>query len=279
MFCQAIYLVFAALQLAILISWSTRHGPKLGIASSALGVATALVMGALSHLEHERAVRPSTILCVYLSLSILFDAAQCRTLWLLLHDDGHPQQQHALLPALFTAQLATKVTMLLAESLGKTRYLVGSWQALKRCPEAVAGVFSRGAFWWLNGLLTRGFSATLDLDTLYETDEALHSERLLAAFRERVAKTAPSKYRLPLVIAACLKVTIAKTVIARLFMTGFKFTQPFLLQYIIEFVQNDQKGGEYHQDIAYALIAATGLFYIGTAASSLQCSTDWALYH
>lgn len=234
-------------------------------------------MGALSYLEHERAVRPSTILCVYLSLSVLIDAAQCRTLWLLpLHDQQQPQQ-HALLPALFTAQLATKVVMLLAESLGKTRYLVGSWQALKRCPEAVASVFSRGAFWWLNGLLTRGFSATLDLDTLYETDEELRSERLLAEFRERVSRTAPSKYRLPLVIVACLKVTIAKTVIARLFMTGFKFTQPFLLQYIIEFVQHDQKGGEYHQDIAYALIAATGLFYIGTAVCNLVHNVDRAL--
>lgn len=220
-------------------------------------------MAALSYLEHERTVRPSTVLCVYLLLSILFDAAQCRTLWL-LHAQ-QPAQQRALLPALFTAQLANKVLMLLVECLGKTRYLMGPWQALKRCPEAVANVFSRCSFWWLNDLLTRGFSATLDLDTLYETDEALRSSKLVSEFQGRIVETKPSKYRLPLVIAACLKLTLIKTVIARVFVTGFKFAKPFLLQYIITFVQNDQNGGEYHKDIAFALIAVTGLLFIGTA--------------
>ncbi|PMB69814.1 Multidrug resistance-associated protein 1 [Beauveria bassiana] len=266
---KIIGITFVALQLIVLVSWSLYHGPvssRLGIVSSALGLATALVMAALSYLEHERTVRPSTILCVYLLLSILFDAAQCRTLWL-LHAQ-QPAQQRALLPALFTAQLANKVLMLLVESLGKTRYLVGPWKALKRCPEAVASVFSRCSFWWLNDLLTRGFSATLDLDTLYETDEALRSSKLVSEFQGRIVETKPSKYRLLLVIAACLKVTLIKTVIARVFVTGFKFAKPFLLQYIITFVQNDQKGGEYHKEIAFALIAATGLLFIGTAVAT-----------
>ncbi|KAM3536550.1 hypothetical protein MY4038_000005 [Beauveria bassiana] len=246
---KIIGITFVALQLTVLVSWSLYHGPvssRLGIVSSALGLATALVMAALSYLEHERTVRPSTILCVYLLLSILFDAAQCRTLWL-LHAQ-QPAQQRALLPALFTAQLANK--------------------ALKRCPEAVASVFSRCSFWWLNDLLTRGFSATLDLDTLYETDEALRSSKLVSEFQGRIVETKPSKYRLLLVIAACLKVTLIKTVIARVFVTGFKFAKPFLLQYIITFVQNDQKGGEYHKEIAFALIAATGLLFIGTAVAT-----------
>ncbi len=226
-------------------------------------------MAALSYLEHERAVWPSTVICVYLLLSILFDAAQCRTLWLLLRTQKHT----LLLPALFTAQLANKVVLLLVESIAKTRHLMGSWRALQRCPEAVAGVFSRGAFWWLNGLLARGFGATLDLDTLYETDEALRSETLLAAFRGRVAETQASKYRLPLVIVGCLKVTLIKTVLGRLFVTGFKFVKPFLLQYIIKVVQNDQRGVEYHQDIAFSLIAATGLFYIDTAVRTVVATT------
>ncbi|KAM3473898.1 hypothetical protein MY5147_004563 [Beauveria neobassiana] len=266
---KIIAITFVALQLTVLVSWSLYHGPvysRLGIVSSALGLATALVMAALSYLEHERTVRPSTVLCVYLLLSILFDAAQCRTLWL-LHAQ-QPAQQRALLPALFTAQLANKVLMLLVECLGKTRYLMGPWQALKRCPEAVANVFSRCSFWWLNDLLTRGFSATLDLDTLYETDEALRSSKLVSEFQGRIVETKPSKYRLPLVIAACLKLTLIKTVIARVFVTGFKFAKPFLLQYIITFVQNDQKGGEYHKDIAFALIAVTGLLFIGTAVAT-----------
>lgn len=253
----------------MLVSWSLHRGPinppRLGIVSSALGLVSALVIVALSYLEHERSVRPSTVLCVYLLLSILFDIAQCRTLWLLQRHG----QQDALLPALFSAQLANKVLLLLVESLGKTRYLVGSWSALKRCPEAVASVFSRGVFWWLNGLLTHGFSATLDLEKLYETDEGLRSEKLLVEFRDGIAKTKPSKYRLPLVIIRCLKVTLIKTVIGRLFVTAFKFSKPFLLQYIIKFVQNDQQGGEYHQDIAFSLIAATGLLYIGASVRIL----------
>lgn len=251
---------------SLLASWSLYHGPmasRLGIVSSALRSTTGLVIAALSYLEHERAVRPSTVLCVYLLLSIIFDATQCRTLWL-LYAQQHTHQQ-LLLPALFTAQLVTRVVMLLVEALGKTRYLVGSWDTLKRCPEAVASIFSRGTFWWLNDLLCRGFSATLDLETLYETDKALHSSRLLVEFRHHLTKTGPSEHRLPLIMIKCHKVTFIKTIFARLFMIGLKFTSPFLLQYIIEFVQNDQQGGDYHQQIAYALIAATGLLYISTS--------------
>lgn len=155
--------------------------------------------------------------------------------------------------------------MLFVEAFSKTRYLAGSWATLKRCPEAVASVFSRATFWWLNDLFVRGFSATLDLDTLYETDNALHSSKLLVEFRHHLAKAKPSKYRLAFVILKCHKMTFIKTVLARLSIIGLKFIGPFLLQYIIEFVQNDQQGDEYRQQIGYALIAATGLLYISTA--------------
>lgn len=274
-FYQLTYMAFTALQIGVLVSWSLYHGTipsKLGIVASSMSLATALVMAALSYLEHERAVRPSTVLCVYLLLSVLFDAAQCRTLWL-LHAQQHIPQR-AMLPSFFTAQFAVKTSLLIMESLSKKRHLMGSWRALKRSPDALASVFNLGVFWWLNDLLVRGFRATLNLDTLYETDEALRSEGLLEAFRARITQSKPSKYRLPLAIARCLKLTLIKTVLARLFVIGFKFARPFLLQYIIEFVQNDQQGGKYHQDIAYSLIAATGLLYIGTAV----CIVDTTLH-
>lgn len=219
-------------------------------------------MCALSWLEHERSVRPSTLLCVYLLISLMFDAAQCRTLWLLNRQPGQPMQA---LPPLFSALLASKIAMLLSESLGKSRHLLTPWKHLQACPEAIANIFSRGSFWWLNDLLIRGFRASLSLDTLYETDDQLQSAALLDEFRERVAKTQPSKYRLLFVIFGCLKASLIKSAIARLFLIAFRFTQPFLLQYVIEFVQNDKHGGEYRQDIAYSLIAATGLLSVGNA--------------
>lgn len=269
---QATCIVFATLQLTLLISWAVNHGPvatKLGIASSAIGFVTAVVMCALSWLEHERSVRPSTLLCVYLLISLLFDIAQCRTLWLLNKQPGQPLQA---LPSLFTALMACRAVMLLSESLGKTRYLLGPWQRLKACPEALASVFSRGTFWWLNELLTRGFSSTLQLDTLHEPDEKLYSDKLLGEFQQGMATTKPSKYRLLLVICKTIKGTIIKSAIARLLLIGLRFSQPFLLQYIIEFVENDQKGDDYHQDIAYSLVGATALLYIVTAVS---CTTKY----
>ncbi len=250
---------FAALQLALLVLWTRSPGvsTRVSIAAAVLGLVDALVLLALSYIEHVRSIRPSTVLCVYLTFSTLFDAVQCRTLWLL--------QGAQTLAAVFSAMLAVKLAMLLLETQGKTKFLLASWQHLG--PESKSGIIARAFFWWLNDLLMRGFRASLSLSGLYETDEELHStklfERLQKAWHKR---RGTGSYALFFSVMVSIKTALIQTVFPRVLLIGLKFSQPFLINRVITYVEGDR--GERPREVAYGLIGATALLYFCTAVSA-----------
>jgi ATP-binding cassette, subfamily C (CFTR/MRP), member 1 len=258
--------VFFALQLALLILWTrTPMATKASVAAAVLGLLCAVVLGGLSYAEHTRSLRPSTLISLFLAFSILFDAVQVRTLWLL--DDAKT------LAALSTVALANKTTMFLMEIQGKRSFLLEAWS--KGSPEATSGIINRGFFWWVNGLLVRGFKGSLNMAGLYETDEELRSRRLLhqmlAAWQKR---RGAGKYALLSTLFDANKGTLLTGVFPRLCLMGFKFSQPFLIHRIISYVEGNK--GPDPNNVGYGLIAATGLVYLGTAVS-IYCSVFMSL--
>ncbi|KAL0938516.1 ABC multidrug transporter [Colletotrichum truncatum] len=246
---------FGGLQMALLVLWARAPlANRVSIAAAVLGVVDALALGVLSHTEHVRSVRPSTIICLYLMFSLVFDAVHCRTLWL-LPDLGD-------LAAVSTAALAMKLTMFLLEAQGKRRFLLATLQRLS--PEATSGIISRGFFWWLNDLMTRGFKATLSLTSLYDIDEGLQSEillqRILHGWEQRKDK---DKHALLFALFHSTKSAVIFTAFPRLMLIGFKFAQPFLINRVINYVDGDR--GSDPKSVAYGLIAATGMVYLGSA--------------
>ena len=221
-----------------------------------LGLLDALAMTVLSHTEHTKSTRPSTILCVYLLFSTAFDAVQCRTLWL-LHGP-------CSLVAVFTAMLFVKAIMLVLEGQDKRKFLLSAWQHIG--PESTSGIISRGLFWWLNSLLRRGFRTTLLLESLYPTDEMLMSEWLLQKLQQSW-KTHRDIKTHPLLISVLISVkrNLLIAIFPRLCLTGFKFAQPFLIHRVISFVE--QESSPRNQNTAYGLIGATALIYLGIAVS------------
>lgn len=205
-------------------------------------------------MEHIRSVRPSNIICAYLFFSILFDATQCRTLWLL----GITQTTAAL----YTTMLATKVAIFGLEVHEKRTILFEYFRSLG--PESTSGIMSRGLFWWLNSLMMKGFSASLSLSSLYNVDEQLQSKPLLQRAQEEWSKRKNTgKHALFMSVVCCIKGPLTQAVFPRLCLTGFKFAQPFLVKRMINYVEESP---EYRsKDIGYGLIAATGLIYAGTA--------------
>jgi hypothetical protein len=174
--------VFFALQLALSVLWTqSSAATKVSVAAAVLGLLSAVLLCGLSYTEHTRSIRPSTVISMYLAISILFDAVQVRTLWLL--DDAKT------LAVLSTAALVTKITMFLVEIQGKRSFLLEAWS--QGSPEATSGIINRGFFWWVNELLVWGFKGSLNMVSLYETDEELKSQRLLhqmlAAWQRRKA--------------------------------------------------------------------------------------------
>lgn len=118
--------------------------------------------------EHVKTIRPSLLLNGYLFFSLLFDIARCRTFWL--------GETETTIAGLFTAALTIKVVVLVLEAVEKRGILKPGFRDAP--PEAIAGIYNQGIFWWLNPLFRKGFRKNLGLDDLYPLDKHLASTYL-----------------------------------------------------------------------------------------------------
>lgn len=167
---QTVLGIFAFLQLTLTLLWATdpqsrAHGPS--TAAAACSFAASLALCCLSPLEHSKTLRPSVLINTYLFLSILFDIVMMRTLWL-------ASPFNATIRNVFTASFALKSVILLQEAFEKRRFLPAADKGYG--PETTSGIYGQGLFWWMNGLIRRGFRQVLIPDDLYPLDQALESE-------------------------------------------------------------------------------------------------------
>ena len=168
-FTQIVLLLSVGLQLAILVLWIVSSGQrnKTSIASSSLTFGSSLLLCVLSHFEHTRTVRPSTIIETYLFFSIGFDAVQLRTLW---------NQSVTTIAAILSANLVVKIAVLFLEAKSKKGILTKSYSNLS--PETTSGIFGRSTFYWIKPLLMTGFTSTISIDESPPLDKELSSESL-----------------------------------------------------------------------------------------------------
>lgn len=159
-------------QIAILILWARDNTVRTAAPSAILSLLDVLFITVLSAIEHSRSVRPSTLICVYLLVSILLDSVQVRTLFL------RPYYSPAL-AGMVAAAVGLKTILLSIETQHKGKYL----RFKQYPPEELSGVFARTIFSWLNQLFFRGFRKILTLDDLFPTDSELGSDLLLRALK------------------------------------------------------------------------------------------------
>lgn len=155
---QGLITLYAALQLTVLLYWAL--GPlrlKLQTASSVLVFFSGILLLFISHAEHTRSLHPSTLITVYLSLSLLFDCVIVRTLWLL--------QDTGVVASLLTTTVAVKLLVLAAEVWEKRSILLYRYHGVS--PEMTSSILSRGVYWWLNPLMRTGFGRFLTLQDMY----------------------------------------------------------------------------------------------------------------
>ncbi|KAI1033937.1 hypothetical protein LB503_010963 [Fusarium chuoi] len=106
---------------------------RASIAAGSIGIAGSAILACLSFLEHQRAVRTSSILVLYVLSTIPMDAARARTLWRML--DGRD-------PAIAVMVLgATKVCALVTEMLWKCS--LANRHELCDAPEESNGIIER----------------------------------------------------------------------------------------------------------------------------------------
>ncbi|KAJ5714086.1 multidrug resistance-associated protein [Penicillium malachiteum] len=256
-------LIFAAIQLALLISWvkKIQPYPKLSLTSSALSLLVVMEIVILSWMEDERSVRPSSLLAIYLIVTLLFDIVQIGNSWL--------SHRNSLIPGLFTAFVSTKAAMLLFESLGKQEHLIDSYRDLSR--ESTSGIVNRSFMWWLNRLIFVGFRSTLTVDDLDPLDKPLQSSRTAQMaqkawdFRQRPER----RFEFPWQMIRAFKSPLALTILPRLCLIGFTFSQPFLITYILKWLDDSGRVGTSSLSDGYGLIGVTSLIYLGIALSTV----------
>ncbi|EPE10420.1 abc transporter [Ophiostoma piceae UAMH 11346] len=204
--------------------------------SGYLGLAAAVVASAVSFHDHRLSVRPSSILVLYLTVSLALDIVS-------LASPLQPRWQPFYLYMAMCFQALAKLVLLLLECKSKSGILQDEYRSLP--PEDLANILSLTYFWWLHDLLELGFSKILSPDDLPRIDTQLNAERLrqkiIAAWGQRDGQAAEQPMTLPKVLFRCFVAPLSLAIPPRLGVVFFQFSQPLLISRAITFVQRPQE--------------------------------------
>lgn len=220
---------------------------------------SSMALISLSFLEHARSPRPSILISFYLTLTLLLDVAQTRTLWL-----ASRNQIEATFSRLYTSTLVIKAISLLLESQSKTRWM--TWDKKGHSPEETSGLFGLGAFIWLNRLFLSGYAKVLKVGDLYPLDPAMSTEALekrLSRHWQNPTSASRTKYGLAQALMKALAAPILLPVIPRAAMAVFQFCQSFLINALLSYLEEPSPS----KNVGYGLIGATILIYLGIAVT------------
>jgi ATP-binding cassette, subfamily C (CFTR/MRP), member 1 len=258
----------AAVQIAVLaVQARLDNKTAASVASAVTSAAASVLIPVLSHFEHLRSLRPSALMVSFLCLTSLFEAVRARTYWL--------SGEEVALAAALSVGLGIRLVLLYLESLSKSALLLA--QDEKIAVEQLAGPISRTLFYWLSGLMTSGYNGMLHPENIGPIDDRLLTTHLRPKFRninDRYGRGVagrseqggiPTGNGLVVLTFAALGRAWAAPVIARLAVTAFTFTQPFLANEALKYLQAD---GPIPANHGYGLIGAAFLCYVGIAAAT-----------
>lgn len=256
----------AAVQIAVLaVQTRLANTTAASIPSAVISLIATILIPLVSHFEHLKTIRPSTLLISFLSLTCLFEAARTRTYWL---------SGEVALAVTTSVALGMRLIALYFETLSKSGLLLPHDE--KIAVELLAGPISRTVFHWLNGLMMRGYRGVIHPEDFGPIDARLLTARLRPKFR-----TISSRYKsntnrsdqegfstrngLVWLTFGAMGRIWAGPIVARLAVTAFTFTQPFLANAALGYLQADYPIPPSH---GYGLIGAAFLCYVGIAAAT-----------
>ena len=249
-------MAYIGLHMAILILVGIRSLDVTGtsIASTVLQFLAAVCMVPLSFLDHSRSPRPSILMSIYLLLTLLFDITQARTFW--LASGTRPELTYT---TVFTASVALKVVILFLEAQRKTRFV--KWDSKEHSPEETSGIYSLGAYLWLNKLFSHGYSRILQMDDLYPLDFSMRGKALHEHFSKHADFTQMKGRTAGLlrILSRTLAVPLLLPVMPRLALMGFMFCQPLFIESLLTHLAKPE--AENSSNIGYGYIGAAFLIY------------------
>ncbi|KAH7551033.1 hypothetical protein BM1_09907 [Bipolaris maydis] len=251
---KVVYLV------AIAASHSLEPRP-VSIVSAVLELFAAVLMSPLALCKRSWSRYPSDLLCTFLAITLLFDGARCRTLWLLEQSDGR------ILAVAVSFTISLFIKMVLLSLLASQSKAQRSEYTDSRIfsPDVTANVFSLSLYWWLNPLLRLGSRRDIGLGDLYPLDPALGCARRAAE--------APTKHRTLYESMTTQKLLYRSMgmsglypVLPRLIMIACTIAQAILIHRILTLLSHSPD--DTNPNTKYGLIGATFLVYSCTALSA-----------
>lgn len=263
---QGVTLVLVGLQVASLALRSVPqpHRTNITFAAAALGVAAACGLLALVVTEHRRAVRASAFIGLYLVLTIFIDAIEARS---------YLKRDLISLGAISVASAAVRLGLLILDEVPKVNLIIDPIIRDASGREATSGFWSRTFFFFMGPIFRIGFKRTLYLQDLSAIGIEFSSKRLFTEIsRNWKPNGLMGSHSL---LRACLytwKVSVLATLLPRLLLTGFNFSQPYLLQAVVNVVasKSDENDGSILSDkniLAPYLVVATLLVFVGSGLS------------
>ncbi|KAF2761934.1 canalicular multispecific organic anion transporter 1 [Pseudovirgaria hyperparasitica] len=252
-------LLFFAARPAILGTGLTYSGSLRWSFSLSVGLSIfcALLFIVLSFLEHEKSIRPSTILVTYMAFTILCDAVCIRTYWLM-------QVPVGLFSSLVTST-ALKLVIMSLESIEKRKYIPVGMRPQN--PEMTSGIAAIITFFWLNPLLWIGAQRDLRSCDLYNLDSELGTDDAAAKFARVWKDTAQRhiKARSIRSLLWMLKWKILGTIPPRITLLILTVCSPLALKNLLNYLQEHER---YSSALGYGFILAFALIYLGIAVST-----------
>jgi ATP-binding cassette subfamily C (CFTR/MRP) protein 1 len=260
---QALLACFSAVQVAILVVLSRRT--EAAAQSYSLPAASVVLFASilsifLSYYEHSRSLHLSRLLEFYLCMTLLFDIAQCRTLWL---------SHQAALAKLFTASVAIKVLNFCLEATPKSAPSQPNSGGEQHSPEELTGILSLGTYSWLVSLLVRGYRGIIATDDLFPLDKSLKANKLCNKLAPTIGYnrgSGSSQYKLVKDVIRAFLGPFLYPVVPRLALLAFKLCQPLFIRSMLDYMAT-QKGNR-NVNHGYGLIGAAFLIYAGIAIST-----------
>ena len=174
-FLKLMIVIFATVQLSLIILWASNSqvpSKRAGLAAAILSFVTSLIILPLSSLEHGKTLRPSMLLNLYLFVTLIFDAAILRTLWL--------SPFNMPIRGLFTASFCMKFVLVAMEAIEKRQFFRPGYE--KTSPEESSGLFGQSLLWWLNHIIALGARQLIKPADLYPITTDMASEKLGVSF-------------------------------------------------------------------------------------------------
>ncbi len=220
--------------------------------AGAVDLLAALCTACLVHAEHHHSLRSSGLFSLYLFVAGLADVTKSRSFFLRAGTDA--------LGGLEAAAAALELVLLLLQEISKRSAIVDVHLRDNVGIEATSGAMSKMLFLYLRPLFTIGFRRQLMLEDLDKLDPELAPELVHSQLKDYwPPRSTTGLFRATL---KTWKQHLLPMISARLFMTGLRFAQPYLLRQVI--MTLGHKGADPHATAKrVGLVAATCFVFLG----------------